>query len=138
MEDLEAATRWPANAEATLQRIHRRKTGALLTVATRVGGLYAGVDPEADERLKRIGEGIGLMFQMVDDVLDVEGDADALGKAVGKDGEAGKLTYPGLFGLARTKELLGEVREGCLSEIGKLPRNAELEAFVRFLSARDR
>ncbi|HEU4559281.1 MAG TPA: farnesyl diphosphate synthase [Longimicrobium sp.] len=82
-----------------LEGIHRRKTGALLAAALRLGGIAAGADAAALAALSEYGEDLGLAFQIVDDVLDVTGDAAQLGKTAGKDENAGKTTYPALFGL---------------------------------------
>jgi len=83
-----------------LEGVHRRKTGALLAAALRVGGIAAGADGAALAALSIYGEDLGLAFQIVDDVLDVTGDAAQLGKTAGKDQTARKTTYPALFGLA--------------------------------------
>ena len=87
------------------------KTGALLTWSARAGALMAGQD---DTHLRRYGDALGLAFQIADDILDVEGSAEAVGKAVGKDAAAGKATFVSLLGLeparARAAEL---VQEAC-------------------------
>lgn len=82
-----------------LEGIHRRKTGALLAAALRLGGIAAGANDGALAALSEYGQDLGLAFQIVDDVLDVTGDAAQLGKTAGKDETAGKTTYPALFGL---------------------------------------
>ncbi|HEX9936188.1 MAG TPA: farnesyl diphosphate synthase [Longimicrobium sp.] len=82
-----------------LEAVHRRKTGALLAASLRLGGIAAGADGAALAALSEYGEDLGLAFQIVDDVLDVTGDAEQLGKTAGKDESAGKTTYPALFGL---------------------------------------
>ena len=101
--DLEAEKEWPEDAGAALESIHRRKTGALLTACVRLGGLYAGADADQDRLLRALGEQIGLLFQIGDDILDVERSTEQLGKTAGKDAAADKLTYPGLFGLDESK-----------------------------------
>jgi farnesyl diphosphate synthase len=87
----------------TLEGIHRRKTGALLGASLRLGGIAAGANGAALAALSEYGEDLGLAFQIVDDVLDVIGDAAQLGKTAGKDESAGKTTYPALFGLEGAK-----------------------------------
>jgi geranylgeranyl pyrophosphate synthase len=109
--DLEAERSWPADPAAMLEWIHRRKTGALITAAVRLGGLYAGAGAAVDERLAALGARLGLMFQIADDILDVEGSPGSLGKAVRKDAPARKLTYPALHGLAASKRALADLRE---------------------------
>jgi geranylgeranyl diphosphate synthase type II len=91
--------------EASLRDMHARKTGALIRASAVAGATMAGADPHALEAVAAFGTEIGLAFQIVDDVLDVEGDAAALGKSVGKDAAAGKPTYPALLGLNASKGL---------------------------------
>lgn len=94
--DIEAETR-PPDA-AGLEAIHRGKTGALLGAAAALGALAGGGDPEQVEALDRAGAELGLVFQIVDDLLDEQGTTAALGKSAGKDRAAGKATYPALHG----------------------------------------
>jgi len=82
-----------------LEEVHRRKTGALLAAALRLGGIAAGAGQAALAALDEYGQDLGLAFQIVDDVLDVTGSHAQLGKTPGKDESAGKTTYPALFGL---------------------------------------
>lgn len=93
---------------ARLQDVHARKTGALIRAATGAGAVMAGATPEQAAAVDAYATELGLCFQIVDDVLDVEGDAASLGKHAGKDEAAGKLTYPALFGVegsrARARE----------------------------------
>jgi geranylgeranyl diphosphate synthase, type II len=139
MADLEAEDSWPEAPEAALEAIHRRKTGALLTAALRVGGAGAGSDAEQDAVLTALGHSLGLMFQIGDDLLDVESDAATLGKTAGKDREARKLTYPSLYGVARAREMLGDVRRAALEQVARLPRSRELfTSLVDYLCQRDR
>jgi geranylgeranyl diphosphate synthase type II len=88
----------PASPE-TLDYIHRHKTGALIRGAVHLGALLGGGEEEDIEKLTRYGRDIGLAFQIVDDILDVEGDAAALGKTAGKDQRSGKATYPRIHGM---------------------------------------
>jgi len=122
MEDLEAEREWPAEPAAALERIHRGKTGALLTAALRLGGLLAaGGGDEVDARLRGLGERLGLMFQIADDLLDVESTAEQLGKRAGKDAAAKKLTFPGLYGVEESRLRLERLREEALVIAGELP-----------------
>jgi geranylgeranyl diphosphate synthase type II len=95
--DLESEGK-PVDA-ATLERIHRHKTGALIRAAVRVGAIVGGATEDDLERLTRFGEEVGLGFQIVDDILDVEGSNQTLGKSAGKDARAGKATYPLVHGI---------------------------------------
>ena len=90
---------------ASLRDMHLRKTGALMQASVVAGGIMAGADDAALRALDAYGDGIGLAFQIVDDVLDVEGTADALGKTAGKDAAAGKPTYPALYGIAESRRM---------------------------------
>lgn len=103
-----------------LETIHRNKTGALIRAACRMGGLLGGGGEEAIAHLTRYGEAIGLMFQVVDDLLDVEACETRTGKRTGKDAEAGKLTYPAVLGV-----------EGARAEVARLGAEAR-EAIVPF------
>lgn len=105
-DDLAAERGWigdlsAASAEervAWLERIHRRKTGALFSAALALGALSAGATPEQQRALASYGRNFGLAFQIADDLLDAEGSEAAVGKRVGKDAERGKLTYPTIIG----------------------------------------
>ena len=139
VEDLESERAWPADAAAALERIHRGKTGALLTACLRLGGLYAGVDAATDARLAEYGERAGLMFQIADDILDVLGDARELGKTPGKDAQARKLTYPGLHGLAASRERLASLGREAVERAVALPdRGGLFAALAGYLASRDR
>ena len=98
-----------------LRFIHRRKTGALITAALVMGGVLAGAREGDLERLERYGRAVGHAFQIVDDILDVEGDEEEMGKRVGSDEARGKATYPALMGLEesrrRARELVEEAKE---------------------------
>jgi geranylgeranyl pyrophosphate synthase len=126
VEDLEAEARWPADPGSALERIHRGKTGALLTAALRLGGVLAGAAAEAEARLQSLGERLGMMFQIADDILDVEGSAEQLGKSAGKDAAARKLTFPGLYGVAESRRRLAALRDEALGLAAALPGPPEL------------
>jgi len=95
--DLEGEGKQP-NPEL-LETIHRAKTGALLRASLRMGAIYAGAGDEQYAALSRYGEHIGLAFQIVDDILDVEESSEALGKTAGKDAAQHKITFPAVYGL---------------------------------------
>jgi len=82
-----------------LETIHRAKTGALLRASLRMGAIYAGADEEQYTALSCYGEHIGLTFQIVDDILDVEESSESLGKTAGKDAAQHKITFPAVYGL---------------------------------------
>jgi geranylgeranyl diphosphate synthase, type II len=90
---------------ALLESIHRAKTGALLRASGRMGGIYASATPAQLAALSAYGEHIGLAFQMVDDILDVEESSEALGKTAGKDAKQKKITFPAVYGLAESRRM---------------------------------
>jgi geranylgeranyl pyrophosphate synthase len=120
-----------------LERVHRAKTGALISAAVRIGALGAGASRERRMALDRYGEAIGLAFQIADDVLDVTATTDVLGKTAGRDLVLQKSTYPALMGIqgasARAAAL---VEEGCgaLADAGLL--TATLEHLARYVVSR--
>jgi len=100
--DLEAEHTRPD--AATLEYIHRSKTGALLTASVVSGGIYGGASESQVASLREFGRNIGLAFQIVDDVLDVTQTSEQLGKTAGKDAATEKATYPALFGIDASLE----------------------------------
>ena len=95
-----------------LQAIHRGKTGAMIRVSLELGGISGGGTSMQLDSLQQYGNSLGLAFQVVDDLLDVESTADAMGKRTGKDSSRGKLTYPGLLGIeASWEKARGLVRQ---------------------------
>ena len=99
---------------AELERIHRAKTGALITAAATLGGRAAGATPTRLDALRRYGEAIGLAFQIADDVLDVTATTDQLGKTAGRDLALRKSTYPALLGVEGAKARADAlIEEGC-------------------------
>jgi geranylgeranyl diphosphate synthase type II len=95
--------RIPGDADA-LSRIHRMKTAALIRAACELGAVYAGADNAHSAHAAAFGEALGMLFQITDDLLDARGSADA-GKRTGKDAEAGKLTYPSVFGMEKSQQI---------------------------------
>jgi geranylgeranyl diphosphate synthase type II len=93
-----------------LEKIHRAKTGALLRASVRMGAMYAGADPEQLAALSCFGEHVGLAFQIVDDILDVEQPSEALGKTAGKDAQQQKITFPAVYGLDRSRHMAEQER----------------------------
>jgi geranylgeranyl pyrophosphate synthase len=86
-----------------LELVHRNKTAALITCACRLGGICGGASAAQLTWLSEYGAAIGLMFQVVDDLLDVTQTTEHVGKATGRDSDAGKLTFPGLHGTAHSR-----------------------------------
>lgn len=91
-----------------LETIHRAKTGALLRASVRIGALYAGASQTQLAALSEYGEHIGLAFQIVDDLLDIEQSSEQLGKTAGKDAAQHKITFPAVYGVERSHEMARE------------------------------
>ncbi len=120
-----------------LEEIHRRKTGAMIRVSVYLGGLLGGADDAQLDALARYGEKAGLAFQIVDDVLDVEGDAAILGKSTGSDAAQEKATYPALHGLGASKEMARAAVEEALAALSVFPEGAPaLASLARFIVLR--
>jgi len=135
--DLDAAGK--AGDPETLKRVHRLKTGALIEASVLCGGIAAGARNRVLATLGEYGRKAGLAFQVGDDILDVTGDLERLGKTPGKDAAAGKLTYPALYGLAESRRILAETAAaaaGALDELGE--KAASLRAIAAHIAARDR
>jgi geranylgeranyl pyrophosphate synthase len=124
--DLEAVRPGPGRPRLTLsadalQQMHARKTGAMIRAAAVAGATMAGAEGRMIDAVDRYAAEIGLAFQIVDDVLDVEAASATLGKTAGKDAAAGKPTYPAMFGVARSRELAAECMqraEATLRDVG--------------------
>jgi geranylgeranyl diphosphate synthase type II len=104
--DLEGEGKTP-NAQL-LETIHRAKTGALLRASLRLGAIYAGANDEQYAAVSCYGEHLGLAFQIVDDILDVEESSEALGKTAGKDAQQQKITFPAVYGLDHSRRMAAE------------------------------
>jgi len=119
-DDIELAGSWTAGAQAKavslLESLHRRKTGELIRASVLLGALAAGADAASQVVLERYGRELGLLFQVTDDLLDAGGDSAQAGQAAGKDQEQGKLTYPAVLGVERSRQLAAELhRRACAS-----------------------
>jgi geranylgeranyl diphosphate synthase type II len=110
--DLQAAGQAPGRSVTLdadgLRAMHVRKTGALITAAAECGAIMAGAADELVVAVRHFATELGLAFQIVDDVLDVEGSAATLGKSAGKDAAADKPSYPAFFGIERSKAMAAE------------------------------
>ena len=95
----------------TLKYIHKNKTGKLLRLPIEIGCVIGDASKEIREKLEEYADLIGLAFQIKDDILDIEGDFEKLGKPVGSDAELEKSTYPSLIGMEESKKLLDETLE---------------------------
>ncbi len=124
---------------AKLEAIHRRKTGAMFLVSLRLGGMCAAASSEQLTALDAYGKGIGLAFQIVDDLLDAGGDEKAVGKRLNKDADRGKLTFPRVLGIEASRRRAGELIAEALSALACFGSAAEgLEALARYVLERNR
>ena len=120
-----------------VERIHRAKTGALITVSVVAGGYLAGAGQEAIARLRTFGEKAGLAFQIVDDVLDVTADSAQLGKTAGKDTASDKATWPAVFGVEQAKHDAAELVADAFKALEPFGEQAdELKALATYLTTR--
>ena len=115
--DLQAVGSATTFTQQSLQDMHGRKTGALIRAAAVSGAIMAGGTDEAIRTVEEYGWQLGLAFQIVDDILDVEGEAKNLGKTIGKDAKAGKPTYPSVYGLDASRRLAAERHDSALSAL---------------------
>jgi geranylgeranyl pyrophosphate synthase len=116
-----------------LTGMHARKTGALITAAAASGAIMAGAPDDTVAGIASYADELGLAFQIVDDILDVEGESAALGKTIGKDAAAGKPTFPALFGLDESRRMAEDCvarAVNALDEAGLKGRLAELAYWV--------
>jgi geranylgeranyl diphosphate synthase type II len=123
--DLEAARPGQGVGPSTfdlesLRRMHSCKTGALIRASAVAGAIMAGALPRAVDAVSDYAVQLGLAFQIVDDILDVEGDTSELGKTAGKDAAAGKPTYPALVGLDRSRELAREAHDAAVAALAQV------------------
>jgi geranylgeranyl diphosphate synthase, type II len=122
---------------ATLESVHRRKTGKLITAAVRIGGILAGVSPASLKNLTAYAEDIGLAFQIADDVLNVVGSREELGKDANTDASRGKKTYPAFFGVEGSRKLAEERVASAIRHLEEFdPKADPLRDLARYITAR--
>lgn len=109
-----------------LAAIHTRKTGKLITAALRIGGILAGAGPEELSALTTYGRHLGQAFQIIDDILDIEGDSEALGKPIHSDLEKQKSTYPAMYGLQTSKRMAQQLTDDAKAALILFEDRAEL------------
>ncbi len=121
-----------------LERIHRRKTGAMIGVSLRLGGMIGQATPEQLAALATYGQKIGLAFQIVDDLLDLSGDEQAMGKRLQKDSERGKLTFPAVLGIDESRRRAEQLIDDACSALAVFAdRSASLCALARYVLERN-
>jgi geranylgeranyl diphosphate synthase type II len=121
-----------------LRLIHGYKTGALITASVQAGAIFGRGDEKQFAALSRYGIQIGLAFQIVDDLLDVEGSTEDLGKTAGADAQRNKATYPAFFGVAKTKIMAKEAVDEAVAALEVFDAQAEpLRALARYIYQRN-
>lgn len=122
----------------TLRYIHQKKTGALITASVRAGAILAGASVRQLEAMTGYGDCLGLAFQITDDILDIEGSIEALGKTPGSDAKKHKATYPALFGMQEAKkqaEIAVQKAKNCIEVLGE--RGEVLSSIADFVLYRN-
>ena len=131
------AERIPLDAEA-VKGMHARKTGALIRASVLAGAVMGGADDRLFATLDIYGTEIGLAFQIVDDILDVEGAAATLGKTAGKDQAAGKPTYPAFFGVDKSRAMAAECHARATDALGQAGlRDSRLDDIASWIIKRN-
>jgi len=140
MEDLEATGQAGSLSEdpkLRLDRIHRAKTGCLLAASVELGAVLAAVSDDDRVRFADFGAGLGLAFQIADDILDATASARDLGKSPGKDAEAGKLTYVTLYGLENARRRLADLEQRLRGQAAEIEGpDGDLAAVARYVARR--
>lgn len=118
----------------TLEYIHVNKTGAIIRASVRAGGILAGADKSHLNALTSYGENLGLAFQITDDILDIEGKKEDIGKNTGMDIKKGKKTYPGIIGMDESKKKVNELIEDSIGAISIFDDKADpLREIAKFI-----
>ncbi|MBW1919207.1 MAG: polyprenyl synthetase family protein [Deltaproteobacteria bacterium] len=110
---------------ALVEFIHTHKTGALIRASAASGAILGGGNEEQVKAITSYGESIGLAFQIADDVLDIEGDTKTMGKGVGGDEQKKKITYPGVHGIAKSKEIQKDLVERAIKDLDRFDYRAD-------------
>jgi geranylgeranyl diphosphate synthase, type II len=134
--DLDAAGSGAQFDGEGLRAMHARKTGALIRAAAAAGAVMAGATDAQRGAIERFASELGLAFQIVDDVLDVEGASADLGKTAGKDAAAGKPTYPALYGLDASRRMADECVARAQSALADAGLEGQLPAIARWVTSR--
>ena len=122
-----------------LKTTHQHKTGALLRAACRMGAAAGGAAAAQLNAMTRYAEAIGLMFQVVDDLLDVTQSPEAMGKATHKDQDKGKLTFPGLMGIDASREEVDRLRREAIAALGEFGDVADpLRELCEYMAVRQK
>ena len=121
----------------TLEYIHTHKTGALIRASVRTGAIYAKANEKRLKALTRYGERVGLAFQIADDILDIVGSQEEIGKDVGSDLKKGKKTFPSFYGLEESRRRAKEVSDQALAALKDFDRKADpLRELAKYIVTR--
>lgn len=135
MYDLDASGK--TLTEKDVQTLQRMKTGALIVFACEAGALLGQASPSDCEALRQYGTALGTAFQLADDLLDAEGDVSVVGKATGKDQDAGKATFVSLLGVDGARRRLDDMKQQAIAALAPFrPRDEMLVAAADFVVAR--
>lgn len=117
--------------------IHTRKTGALLNASVTSGAILGGGNDLQIQAISAYGEKIGLAFQISDDIMDIEGNSNTMGKKAGADEQRGKVTYPAVFGLAKSKKIQSELVGAAIDSLNVIDLRANtLRQIARYIVER--
>ena len=120
-----------------IEFIHRHKTAALIAASVKMGPILANSNKKMLKSMTKYGENIGLAFQIIDDILDIEGSTEELGKPAGSDRRKKKMTYPALFGVEGARQKAGTLITGAIEAISMFPSGADpLREIARYLFER--
>ncbi len=119
-----------------LEFIHKNKTAALIKASIRAGAILGGANPKKLKALSEYGEKIGLAFQIIDDILNVEGKEEKIGKKVGSDDLKKKATYPKIVGIQKSKKLARKLTQEAKASLKNLPDGKVLQELADFLLSR--
>jgi geranylgeranyl diphosphate synthase type II len=121
----------------TVQYIHTHKTGALIKASVKIGALLGGADERQLSSITRFGEVIGLAFQIADDILDIEGSTEELGKDAGSDQARGKATYPSVIGIEESRRRASELLDMAIESLDSIGEKADpLREIAKFIISR--
>ena len=124
---------------ALVQEIHQYKTARLIECAARLGAISAGADQAQTQAAAQFGQKLGLAFQVADDLLDVTGDEQNLGKAVAKDNGAGKQTYPAAIGVEASQATAQELAQQAMEALQVFSPDADdLRQLAKFVVERNK
>lgn len=128
--DIESEKAIIPNPQETLEYIHTHKTADLFKLALRTGAIIADASDEQLKEITEFGQYLGTAFQIADDILDETSTFEEMGKTLGKDKEAGKLTYTSLYGLEKSKKDLNNLIDKCFNILNKNELNSEVFEYI--------